>query len=98
MGSFLRDKLGEKVIALQFTRQLKSRLGWGFLAVVDTGRFQDFSPRSAPEQWSANPLLGQMAAEQDRLQALFYAIGGSAGRSQPRTGKVSALERARGRS
>jgi len=72
VGSFLRDKLGEKVIALQFTRQLKSRLGWGFLAVVDTGRFQDFSPRSAPEQWSTNPLLGQMAAEQDRLQALFY--------------------------
>ena len=72
VGSFLRDKLGERVITLQFTRQLKSRLGWGFLAVVDTGRFQDFSARSAPDQWSANPLLGQMAAEQDRLQALFY--------------------------
>ena len=72
VGSFLRDKLGERVITLQFTRQLKSRLGWGFLAVVDTGRFQDFSPRSDPGQWSANPLLGQMAAEQDRLQALFY--------------------------
>lgn len=72
VGSFLRDKLGEHVITLQFTRQLKSRLGWGFLAVVDTGRFQDFSPRSAPDQWSTNPLLGQMAAEQDRLQALFY--------------------------
>ncbi|HPR35766.1 MAG TPA: hypothetical protein PKY64_08845 [Anaerolineaceae bacterium] len=72
VGSFLRDKLGERVITLQFTRQLKSRLGWGFLAVVDTGRFQDFSPRSAPNEWSTNPLLGQMAAEQDRLQALFY--------------------------
>lgn len=72
VGSFLRDRLGERVITLQFTRQLKSRLGWGFLAVVDTGRFQDFSPRSDPEKWSANPLLGQMAAEQDRLQALFY--------------------------
>jgi len=72
VGSFLRDKLGERVITLQFTRQLKSRLGWGFLAVVDTGRFQDFFARSAPDQWSANPLLGQMAAEQDRLQALFY--------------------------
>ena len=72
VGSFLRDKLGERVITLQFTSQLKSRLGWGFLAVVDTGRFQDFSPRSAPDEWSTNPLLGQMAAEQDRLQALFY--------------------------
>jgi len=72
VGSFLRDKLGERVVPLQFTSQLKSRLGWGFLAVVDTGRFQDFSPRSDPDQWSANPLLGQMAAEQDRLQALFY--------------------------
>ena len=72
VGSFLRDKLGEHVITLQFTRQLKSRLGWGFLAVVDTGRFQDFSPRSDPDQWSVNPLLGRMAEEQDRLQALFY--------------------------
>ncbi len=72
VGSFLRDKLGERVITLQFTRQLKSRLGWGFLAVVDTGRFQDFSPSSAPDTWSVNPLLGQMAAEQDCLQALFY--------------------------
>jgi hypothetical protein len=72
VGSFLRDKLGERVIALQFTRQLKSQLGWGFLAVVDTGRFQDFSPFSDREKWSTNPLLGCMAAEQDRLQALFY--------------------------
>ncbi len=72
VGSFLRDKLGERVITLQFTSQLKSRLGWGFLAVVDTGRFQDFSPRTDPEKWNVNPLLGQMAAEQDRLQALFY--------------------------
>ena len=72
VGSFLRDKLAERVITLQFTSQLKSRLGWGFLAVVDTGRFQDFSPRTDPEQWNVNPLLGRMAAEQDRLQALFY--------------------------
>jgi len=72
VGSFLRDKLGERVIALQFTRQVKSRLGWGFLAVVDTGRFQDFTPRSDPEQRRANPLLERMTAEQDRLQALFY--------------------------
>jgi len=72
VGSFLRDKLAERVIALQFNRQLKSRLGWGFLAVVDTGRFQDFSPQSDPEQRRVNPLLERMAAEQDRLQALFY--------------------------
>lgn len=72
VGSFLRDKLGERVIALQFTRQLKSRLGWGFLAVVDTGRFQDFSARSDPEKWQANPLLERVASEQDRLHALFY--------------------------
>lgn len=72
VGSFLRDKLGERVIALQFTRQLKSRLGWGFLAVVDTGRFQDFNPRGDPEKWQTNPLLACVASEQDRLQALFY--------------------------
>lgn len=59
VASFLADKLGERVIQLVFTRQLKSRLGWGFLAVVDTGRIQDCLP--ADEH-----------GEQGRLRALFY--------------------------
>ena len=71
--SFLRDKLGECVIPLVFNQQLKSRLGWGFLAVVDTGRFQDFRPSQPAytEAGALNPLAIQMANEQDQLQYLF---------------------------
>jgi hypothetical protein len=32
VASFLADRLGERVVQLGFTRQVKSRLGWGFLA------------------------------------------------------------------
>lgn len=58
VASFLADRLGERVIQLSFSRQLKSRMGWGFLAVVDTGRFQDYLPRDAHNQ-------------QGKLHALF---------------------------
>jgi len=58
VASFLADRFGERVIQLRFTQQVKSRLGWGFLAVVDTGRFQDHLPSGAE-------------SEADRLQALF---------------------------
>src|SRR5690606_25122152 len=70
--SFLRDRLGERVIPLTFNRQVKSKLGWGFLSVIDTGRFQDF--RSTQSNYSeisqANPLAWQMMSEQEGLQAL----------------------------
>jgi hypothetical protein len=71
--SFLRDRLGEKVIPLVFTQKLKSQLGWGFLAVVDTGRFQDFQPKqpATTEAGAVNTLAVRMANEQDRLQFLF---------------------------
>ncbi len=71
--SFLRDRLGERVIPLVFNRQVKSKLGWGFLAVIDTGRFQDFrsTHNNYSETGQANPLAWQMMNEQERLQALF---------------------------
>ena len=58
VASFLADRFGERVIQLRFTQQVKSRLGWGFLAVIDTGRFQDH-------------LAAGSSSEADRLQALF---------------------------
>ena len=58
VASFLADRFGERVTQLRFTQQVKSRLGWGFLAVIDTGRFQDH-------------LAGGSCNEADRLQALF---------------------------
>lgn len=58
VASFLADRFGERVIQLRFTQQVKSRLGWGFLAMIDTGRFQDHLP-------------AKVQSEADRLQALF---------------------------
>ena len=71
--SFLRDRLGDRVIPLVFNRQVKSRLGWDFLAVIDTGRFQDFKPAQTffADPGLGNPLAVSMMNEQDRLQALF---------------------------
>ncbi|MGB4594522.1 MAG: hypothetical protein WBI14_01275 [Anaerolineaceae bacterium] len=73
VASLLKDKLGERVIALTFSAQVKSRLGWGFLATIDTGRFEDFrSPVQSDPETPSNPLTQVMQSEQDRLQALFY--------------------------
>ena len=71
--SFLRDRLGERVIPLTFNRQVKSKLGWGFLAVIDTGRFQDFCQAygTSSDAGQTNPLAVEMMNEQERLQALF---------------------------
>ena len=74
VSSFLRDKLGERVIPLSFNRQLKSKLAWGFLSVIDTGRFQDFKAgyKAERDDGVQNPLAFAMLNEQDRLQSLFY--------------------------
>jgi len=74
VSSFLREKLGDCVTALTFNRQIKSKLAWGFLSVIDTGRFQDFKPklRAEREDGVLNPLAMVMQDEQDSLQALFY--------------------------
>ena len=74
VSSFLREKLGDRVTELTFNRQIKSKLAWGFLSVIDTGRFQDFKPKLRAERDDGvlNPLAMAMQDEQDSLQALFY--------------------------
>ena len=72
VASFLQERLGEKVIPLRFSSQLKSKLGWGFLAVLDTGRLQDFAAGEPLFETDIhNPLGEAMRDEQERLQALF---------------------------
>jgi len=41
LASFLGRALGQRVIPYVFNRRTKSDLGWGFLTIVDTGRFKD---------------------------------------------------------
>jgi hypothetical protein len=65
LASFLAKALGEdKVLPYIFTQKSKSDLGWGFLAVVETGRFKDYllpTPSPAPGE----------GAGDGGLQALF---------------------------
>lgn len=44
LASFLDRAYPGKVIPYQFTQQSKSKLGWGFLAVIETGRYKDYIP------------------------------------------------------
>jgi len=41
LTSFLERAFPGKVIPFQFTQQSKSKLGWGFLAVIETGRYKE---------------------------------------------------------
>jgi hypothetical protein len=49
VASFLQRALPGQVIPFQFTASSKSRLGWDFLAVIDSGRFKDYRERDADQ-------------------------------------------------
>jgi hypothetical protein len=49
LASFLAKALGERVIPIVFSPKVKSDLGWNFLAVVETGRYQDYQDDQEPE-------------------------------------------------
>ncbi len=44
VASFLEEALPGRVLPVRFSSVLKSRLGWGFLAVVETGRWKEWLP------------------------------------------------------
>ncbi len=52
LTSFLARSLGDKVIPFVFNSRTKSDLGWSFLALIDSGRLQDYAP-SQPGQLAA---------------------------------------------
>ncbi len=49
LTAFLQTALPGRVIPFLFTSKSKSDLGWGFLAVCDTGRFKDHSDDGSKE-------------------------------------------------
>jgi hypothetical protein len=49
LASFLAKALGEKVVPILFSPKLKSDLGWAFVGVVETGRFQDYADDGEPD-------------------------------------------------
>jgi hypothetical protein len=60
LSSFLERAFPGKVLPFLFSQSSKSRLGWEFLGVVDSGRFKD---------WAETPVGDGMRAA---LQALFF--------------------------
>jgi hypothetical protein len=43
LASFLSQALPDKVIPVLFSSKVKSDLGWAFVAIVETGRYQDYA-------------------------------------------------------
>jgi hypothetical protein len=60
LAAFLDKALPGRVEPFIFSAKTKSELGWGFLAIIDSGRFRDYA---VPENDSG---------EQARLRAKFY--------------------------
>lgn len=50
LASFLEKAMPGKVLPYVFTQKSKSDLGWGFLAVIETGRFKTFAAGHDGEQ------------------------------------------------
>ncbi len=50
--SMLQDALGEQVQPFIFSAVSKSELGWGFLHLIDSGRFQEYSPPETASGYS----------------------------------------------
>jgi hypothetical protein len=49
LASFLAKALGEKVVPVVFSPKTKSDLGWKFVGLVESGRYQDYVDDLAPE-------------------------------------------------
>jgi hypothetical protein len=62
LSSFLEKAFPGKVLPFTFNSATKSQLGWQFLAVVETGRFKDWTGFPPP---SSSPLLGGRYDEHD---------------------------------
>jgi len=54
LASFLERALPGRVTQFKFNVATKSKLGWDFLAVVDSGRYQEYSPADCEQElfWS----------------------------------------------
>jgi hypothetical protein len=49
LASFLEQPLGERVVPVLFTPKIKSDLGWGFVSIVETGRYHDYADDGEPD-------------------------------------------------
>jgi len=49
LASFLGKALGEIVMPIIFSARVKSDLGWRFIGIVESGRYQDYAPDDSAE-------------------------------------------------
>ncbi len=49
LASFLRSSLGSVVVPFVFTGVSKSHLGWTWLSIIDSGRYQEYLPDGAED-------------------------------------------------
>jgi hypothetical protein len=49
LSSFLEQALGERLVPVLLTPKLKSDLGWGFVGIVETGRYRDYADDGEPD-------------------------------------------------
>jgi hypothetical protein len=66
LSSFLDKAFPGKVLPFVFTQSSKSKLGWDFLGVIDTGRFKDYQILDCHAAQKSTGLLAMT-----ELQALF---------------------------
>jgi hypothetical protein len=49
LASFLKASLGRAVVPFVFTAVSKSHLGWTWLGIIDSGRYQEYAPDGADD-------------------------------------------------
>lgn len=75
LASFLDKALPGKVIPYVFSSRSKSELGYGFLAVVDSGRFKDWTVGGGPTTEASRPPSSVLRRQFEReLDACEYEI------------------------
>jgi hypothetical protein len=77
LTNFLQAAFPAAVIPFTFTQSSKSKLGWDFLAVIDSGRFKDYassSPLSLEGRGAGGEGTGLQQAFRQQLTACQYEI------------------------
>jgi len=72
LASFLDKSLPGKVIPFVFNSSTKSKLGWDFLAVVETGRFKDWAQTDAPSAEGCKTPTAEGCSSLDAIPASLH--------------------------
>lgn len=76
LASFLERAYGQSVVKFVFTGASKSKLGWTFVALLETGRFKDWTPLGEDEAYLFQQQLRNVVMEisEGPERRLKYAV------------------------